>query len=99
MAAPQFVSSASRDLKPFCPLFRAEGEVTVASVLRTQLQGPGTPKEQSKILSHPSCPLHPAAPASGPSPKGSKQPPASQGPQGEEHLAKETPACAHQGPV
>lgn len=41
MAAPQFVSSASRDLKPFCPLFRAEGEISIASVLRTQLQGPG----------------------------------------------------------
>lgn len=55
MAAPRCVSSASRDLKAFCPFFRAEGEITLASVLRTQLQGPGSQGPQKCQAGY--CPI------------------------------------------
>lgn len=55
MAAPQCVNSASRDLKPFCLLFWAEGEIILASVLRTQLQGPGSQGPQKCKAGY--CPI------------------------------------------
>lgn len=97
MAAPRCVSSASRDLKPFCPFFRAQGEITLASVLRTQLQGSGSQRPQKCKAG--SCPT-PLIPASSCSWRqslslGQQAAPASQESWGEEHLGKETPACAH----